>query len=109
MRRVNNFFRGSITADEREQLYNEIWTEPVKIVAKKYEISDVALRKHCSKFGIPLPPRDYWEKVKNGKSVYKPPLPKVTGELKKYIRNYFIKYRCDLKEFSDEELQHRTS
>ena len=95
MRRVNSIY-GLITADEREQPYNEVWNEPIKIIAKKYEISDVSLRKHCSKFGIPLPPRGYWEKIKNGKSVFKPPLPKVTSELKKHIRNYVIKYKYDI-------------
>lgn len=76
------YFYGTINADEREQLFNEIQTDPLKIVAEKYIISDSTLRKHSSKFGTPLPPRDYWEKVKNGKSVYIHPLPKVAGDLK---------------------------
>lgn len=99
------YFRGTITAEERERLYNEIWSEPVKIVAKRYEISDVALRKHCVRFGIPLPPRGYWEKVKSGKVANKPVLPKVEGELKKRIRNYVIKFKYDAKQLSDEELE----
>lgn len=79
--------------------------EPVKTVAQWYEISDVALRKHCIRYGIPLPTRGYWEKVKAGKSVYKSALPKVTGELKKQIRNYVIKFKFDVKDLTDEELE----
>ncbi|MCA1291912.1 hypothetical protein LBW89_02650 [Paenibacillus sp. alder61] len=63
------------------------------------------LRKHCIRFGIPLPPRGYWEKLKAGKSVYKSALPKVTGELKKHVRNYVIKYKHDVKNLKDEELE----
>lgn len=62
-------FIGTITADEREKLYNEIWSEPVSEVAKRYEISDVALRKHCIRFGIPLPPRGYWARVRAGQKI----------------------------------------
>lgn len=105
MGRTNTFLSGTITADEREHLYSEIWTEPVKTVAERYEISDVALRKHCIRYGIPLPPRGYWEKLKAGKSVHKPALPKVTSELRKHIRNYVIKYKYDVKKLTDEELK----
>ena len=28
---------------EREKLYEEVWAEPVKIVASRYGVSDVAL------------------------------------------------------------------
>ena len=44
-----------VTADEREKLYNEVWTEPVTTVAQRYDISDNGLRKHCKRLGIPLP------------------------------------------------------
>lgn len=94
-----------ITADEREALYNEIWSEPVITVAKRYGMSDNGLRKHCKRLGIPLPPSGYWAKVKSGQKVSKPALPKVTGELKKHVRNYAIKYRTDIEQLTDEELK----
>lgn len=62
------------TVEEREKLYNEIWEEPVSTVAKRYGISDTALRKRCNKLNIPLPPRGYWEKVKSGQTIKKPEL-----------------------------------
>ena len=32
---------------EREKLYKEVWDEPVSTVAKRYCVSDVAIRKIC--------------------------------------------------------------
>jgi hypothetical protein len=93
-----------ITGDEREVLYNEVWTDPVVKVAKKYGISDTTLRKRCKRWGIPLPYAGYWSKVRAGKKVKKPSLPKVTGEVRKYVSYYAIKYKSDIKELTDEEL-----
>lgn len=97
-------FRYSITADEREMIYNEVWTEPVTTVASRYDLSDNGLRKHCRKYGIPLPPKGYWARLKAGQNVPKTPLPVVCGELKRYIRNYVIKYRQGIESLSDDEL-----
>lgn len=60
-----------ITAEEREKLYKEVWTDPVITVAKRYNMSDNGLRKHCKRIGIPLPPSGYWSKVKPGQKVKK--------------------------------------
>lgn len=93
-----------VTADERVALYNEVWAEPVTIVAKWYNISDNGLRKHCIRLGIPLPPRGYWVRIKTDQKVPKTALPKVIGEVKKHVRNYVIKYRTDFEQLSDDEL-----
>lgn len=93
-----------VTADEREKLYEEVWNEPVTTVAKRYGISDNGLRKHCKRLGIPFPPRGYWAKVNAGHKAPKTPLPKVTGDLRKYVRNYVIKYRADMSDLPDKEL-----
>ncbi len=93
-----------VTADKREALYNEVWSDPVTSVAKRYGMSDNGLRKHCKKLKIPLPPAGYWARVKAGQQVHKPALPKVTGELKDRVRNYFIKYKTDLEKLTDTEL-----
>lgn len=93
-----------VTGDEREKLYTEVWTEPVVIVAKRYGISDVALRKRCNKLGIPVPYSGYWARISAGQKIARTPLPEVTGELRKYVRNYIIKYKHDVNELSDSEL-----
>jgi len=36
------------------KLYEEVWAEPVTTVAKRYGISDVALRKICRRLAVPL-------------------------------------------------------
>ena len=49
------------------------WSAPLRDLAAKLEISDVGLRKQFVRYGIPLPPQGYWNKVKAGRKV--PPLP----------------------------------
>lgn len=94
----------NITQDEREALYNEVWTDPVTIVAKRYNMSDNGLRKHCRLLWIPLPPNGYWARVKAGQKVSKPELPRVRGELKRHVSNYFIKFRANIDQITDAEL-----
>ncbi|TCS35641.1 hypothetical protein EDC30_110110 [Paucimonas lemoignei] len=60
---------------DRQKLYEEIWAEPVVIVARRYGLSDVGLAKICKKLSIPLPSRGYWAKVKAGRIMKKIPLP----------------------------------
>jgi hypothetical protein len=61
---------------EREKLYEEVWKEPVLVVANRYGISNVALAKACRKLAVPLPPRGYWARVRTGrKALPRPPLP----------------------------------
>lgn len=46
----------------------------------------------------------YWAKINSGQKVPKPALPKVTGELRKHIRNYALKVRTDVNQMSGDEL-----
>ncbi|NLB96602.1 MAG: hypothetical protein GX785_12955, partial [Armatimonadetes bacterium] len=34
---------------ERDKLYEEVWSEPVTAVAKRYGVSDVAIHKTCKR------------------------------------------------------------
>lgn len=61
---------------DREGLYKEVWLEPVTEVAKRYHVSDNAIRKVCKSLNIPTPPAGYWAKVQKGSKTKKPPLPK---------------------------------
>lgn len=65
---------------DRETLYNEVWAEPVTVVALRYGLSDVGLAKICRAMAIPLPSRGYWAKVKAGRVMNKPPLPKIKAK-----------------------------
>src|SRR5690348_12071647 len=61
----------------RDELYAQIWEEPLIKVAAKYGISAVMLGKVCRKLQIPLPGRGYWAKKEFGKPLEKIPLPEV--------------------------------
>ena len=53
----------------REELYAEVWKQPLVKAARKYGISAVMLGKVCRKLQIPLPGRGYWIKKEFGKPV----------------------------------------
>ena len=74
---------------ERAKLYEEVWIEAVTTVAKRYGISDVALRKLCRKLAVPLPPLGYWAKIAAGKKLPTPPLPKHSGPVE-IVRQRFV-------------------
>ena len=67
---------GSWNIYRREVLYKEVWQFSVVEVAKKYAVSDVTIHKICRSLNIPTPPPGYWAKLRAGKEVSIPPLPK---------------------------------
>ena len=76
------------TRYERTKLYEEVWTEPVTAVSKRYGTSDVALRKICQALGVPLPPRGYWARVEAGRPPRQPALPKHSGRTELVRQRY---------------------
>ncbi len=44
---------------DRHILYEEVWTHPMRVVAARYGISDVMLKKICRRLDVPTPPRGY--------------------------------------------------
>ena len=61
----------------REQLYEQVWSEPVRTLAPRYGLSDVGLAKICKRLKVPVPGRGHWVKLAAGKPVRKRPLPVV--------------------------------
>jgi len=59
----------------REELYRLVWSEPIKQLAPKFGISDVALAKTCHRVQIPLPKPGYWARRRAGKLSPQVPLP----------------------------------
>jgi hypothetical protein len=59
----------------RRELYELVWSQPMRTVAASVGISDVALAKHCRKARIPVPERGYWARKSAGKPTIKRPLP----------------------------------
>jgi hypothetical protein len=63
----------------RDKLYEQVWLEPARSVARHYGISDVALGKICRKLEVPLPGRGHWARKAAGQEIPRALLP----ELKK--------------------------
>jgi len=60
----------------RKDLYDQVWTTPMRVLAGKYGLSDVGLAKICKKYGIPRPSRGWWAQKQAGYKVEQTPLPK---------------------------------
>lgn len=67
------------TTYNRQALYEEVWKEPMITVAKRYGVSDVALKKTCERLKVPVPGRGHWAKIKSGQNIKQTPLPKYKG------------------------------
>lgn len=65
----------TVSVVSREELYEQIWTEPMTTVAKRYGVSSNYLGRICERLKVPRPPRGYWAKLNAGKKVRRPPLP----------------------------------
>ncbi|PPD51397.1 MAG: hypothetical protein CTY12_08120 [Methylotenera sp.] len=59
----------------REKLYEEIWSEPITKVSKRYGVSDSYLIRVLKSLNLPRPSRGYWATVAAGIHPEKPPLP----------------------------------
>lgn len=59
----------------REQLYEEVWAEPMTKVALKYKVSSSFMARVCTWLNVPRPERGYWAKLAVGKNTKRPPLP----------------------------------
>lgn len=85
---------------ERTVLYKEVWSEPMRVVAARYGISDVMLKKICRKLEVPTPPRGYWAKIKAGQTILTPSLPKSSG------KDGMVGRRTDLRLDSNVSIAH---
>jgi hypothetical protein len=59
----------------RKELYELVWSEPLKLVAPRFGISDVALKKACARAEVPTPGLGHWAKKVAGKSMPQVALP----------------------------------
>lgn len=69
----------------RSELYDQVWSEPMQTVAKRYGVSGVALAKMCRKMRVPYPGRGYWAQIAAGKKSRRPLLPTLTDGVKAEI------------------------
>jgi hypothetical protein len=59
----------------REVLYEQVWSVPLRSLARRYDLSDVGLAKACKRMIVPVPGRGYWAKKAAGKPIKQVPLP----------------------------------
>ncbi len=64
----------------RKELYERVWSTPMRRLAGEFGLSDVSLAKICRRHKIPCPTRGYWAKRRNGKKTYRRRLPKIDDE-----------------------------
>jgi hypothetical protein len=62
----------------REELYEQVWSEPMWTLAQRFGLSDVGLAKTCRRLKIPVPPRGYWQQRQAGQPVRPTKLPKLS-------------------------------
>jgi hypothetical protein len=59
----------------RQELYDLVWSTPMRTLAAQFGISDVGLKKTCARAMIPTPDRGYWAKKEAGKQTFQVALP----------------------------------
>lgn len=59
----------------RKELYELVWSEPLRTLCIQVGVSDVAVKKACKRADIPTPPQGYWNKVHAGKKTTRIALP----------------------------------
>ena len=63
----------------RRELFEKVWTTPMRVLAKQWRRSDRGIAKACARAQVPVPPRGYWARVEAGQNVKQPKLPAFKG------------------------------
>jgi len=58
----------------RDELYKDVWEQPLTKLQAKYGVSNVAIGKACRKLKVPVPGQGYWAKLAAGHKVKQLPL-----------------------------------
>jgi hypothetical protein len=62
---------------DRASLFDRVWSEPVRKLAKEWGLSDRGLAKACRRLKISVPPRGYWARLQHGQRMRQPRLPEL--------------------------------
>lgn len=80
----------------REELYERVWSEPMRTLAGRFHLSDVGLKKICTRHRIPVPPRGYWRRLETGQSPRRIALPNLANAAQIQIRVKSKEAKVDL-------------
>lgn len=70
----------------RVDLFERIWSVPVETIAKEWGLSGRGLAKACRRLRIPVPPRGFWARIRNGQKIRRPRLPNLeAGEAEEIV------------------------
>jgi hypothetical protein len=72
----------------RQELYEQVWSTPMRKLAATLGLSDVGLAKICKRHKVPRPPRGFWAKLEAGKATRRTPLPQCNVRELQTIRLY---------------------
>ena len=61
----------------RAELYERVWTTPMRTLAKEFGLSDVGLAKVCRRHNVPTPGLGHWRLVETGHPPKRRPLPTI--------------------------------
>lgn len=64
----------------RQTLYEEIWTEPITKVSKRYGVSDSFFIRILQRLNLHRPSMGYWSKLAVGKLLTKRELPDILSK-----------------------------
>lgn len=64
----------------RQELFDLVWSKPMRDVADELGISDRGLGKICTRHRVPSPMRGYWARLAAGQNIRRPTLPKVADQ-----------------------------
>jgi len=59
----------------REDLYRQVWAEPISKLAVTYDLSGTYLARICRELNVPTPGRGYWAQLKAGQKLKQVALP----------------------------------
>jgi hypothetical protein len=59
----------------RQQLYDLVWSKPIRDIAEDFGYSDKGMAKICNRYNVPRPQQGYWNRIKAGHKQEVTPLP----------------------------------
>jgi len=59
----------------REEIYQAVWSEPIRDACKTFGVTEIALAKVCWRMNVPRPKHGYWLRRSIGQELPRKPLP----------------------------------
>lgn len=59
----------------RKQLYQKVWSVPIKEICQEYDIDENGLETICRRLNVPVPETSHWKRIATGKKTNTLPLP----------------------------------